>query len=105
MQSGPAITTYYYKAGDEVGGVREYDLQFLLPEKMPGKVDRDTVVKGMQDFATCAVEVAKGKDLSNNTVIAMMRREMDKGAIQFDSESADGVLCFTHKLADKAGLM
>eukprot|EP00974_Lingulodinium_polyedra_P112719 10907995-Lingulodinium_polyedra.AAC.1 len=98
-------STYYYKAGDEVNGVRQYDLQFLFPEKMPGKVDKDAVVKGMQDFARCAVEVARGKDLSKNTVIAMMRREMDIGVIQFDSETAEDLLGFTHKLADKAGLM
>ena len=98
-------STYYYKAGDEVKGVRQYDLQFLFPEKMPGKVDKDTVVKGMQDFARCAVEVAKRKDLSKNAVIAMMLREMEIGVIQFDTETADDVLGFTHKLADKAGLM
>ena len=56
-------STHYYKAGDEVNGVREYDLQFLGPEKMPGKVDKDTVVLGMQDFARSAVEVASGETL------------------------------------------
>ena len=97
-------SSYYYKAGDEVDGVREYDLQLLFPEKMPGKVETVTVVKGMQDFATCAVEVAKWKDLPKNTVIAMMRREMDIGAIQFDSETAEDILGFTERLADDAGL-
>ena len=92
--------TFYYKAGDYY----KYDLQFLFPEKMPGKVDKDTVVLGMQDFARCAVKVARGRDLSKHTVIAMLRREMEIGAIQFDSETEEGVLGFTHKLADKAGL-
>ena len=97
-------SSYYYKAGDEVYGVREYDLQLLFPEKMPGKVETVTVVKGMQDFATCAVQVAMWKDLAKNTVIAMMRREMDIGVIQFDSETAEGILGFTQRLADDAGL-
>ena len=96
--------TYYYKAGDEVNGVREYDLQFLFPEKMPGKVDKDTVVKGMQDFARRAVEVARVKDLSKNAVVVMMKREMDIGAIEFDTETEEDILVFTHKLATKAGL-
>ena len=47
----------YYKAGDDVNGVRMYDLQFLSPEKMPGKVDKDTVVKGMQDFVTITITI------------------------------------------------
>ena len=71
---------------------------------MPGKVETVTVVKGMQDFATCAVEVAKWRDLPKNTVIAMLRREMDSGAIQFDSEIAEDILGFTQRLADDAGL-
>ena len=96
--------TFYYKAGDDDNGVRMYDLQFLSPEKMPGKVDKDTVVKGMQDFARCAVEVARVKDLSKNTVVVMMKREMDIGAIEFDTESEEDILVFTHKLATKAGL-
>ena len=96
--------TLYYKAGDDVNGVRMYDLQFLSPEKMPGKVDKDTVVKGMQDFARCAVEVARVKDLSKNTVVVMMKREMDIGAIEFDTETEEDILVFTHKLATKAGL-
>ena len=81
-----------------------YDLQFLSPEKMPGKVDKDTVVKGMQDFARCAVEVARAKDLSKNAVLAMMTREMDIGAIQFDADTVQGILVFTNVLATKAGL-
>ena len=97
-------TTFYYKAGDDDNGVRMYDLQFLSPEKMPGKVDKDTVVKGMQDFARCAVEVARVKDLSKNTVVVMMKREMDIGAIEFDTETEEDILVFTHKLATKAGL-
>ena len=97
-------TTFYYKAGDDDNGVRMYDLQFLSPEKMPGKVDNDTVVKGMQDFARCAVEVARVKDLSKNTVVVMMKREMDIGAIEFDTETEEDILVFTHKLATKAGL-
>ena len=97
-------STYYYKAGDVDNGVRMYDLQFLSPEKMPGKVDKDTVVKGMQDFARCAVEVARVKDLSKNTVVVMMKREMDIGAIEFDTETEEDILVFTHKLATKAGL-
>lgn len=92
--------TFYYKAGDYY----KYDLQFLFPEKMPGKVDKDTVVKGMQDFARCAVEVARVKDLSKNTVVVMMKREMDIGAIEFDTETEEDILVFTHKLATKAGL-
>ena len=99
-----ATPTFYYKAGDDDNGVRKYDLQFLLPEKMPGKVDKDTVVKGMQDFARCAVEVARVKDLSKNTVVVMMKREMDIGAIEFDTETEEDILVFTHKLATKAGL-
>ena len=43
--------------------------------------------------------------MPKNTVIAMLRREMDSGAIQFGAETADGVLGFTHQLADKAGRM
>ena len=43
--------------------------------------------------------------MSKKTVIAMLRREMGIGAIQFDSETAEDVLGFTHQLADKAGLM
>ena len=85
-------------------GVRKYDLQFLSPEKMPGKVDNDTVVKGMRDFARCAVEVAMVKDLSKNTVVVMMKREMDIGAIEFDPEADEDILDFTDKLAAKAGL-
>ena len=96
--------TFYYKAGDDDNGVRLYDLQFLSPEKMPGKVDKDTVVKGMQDFARCAVEVARVKDLSKNMVVVMMKREMDIGAIEFDTETEEDILVFTHKLATKAGL-
>ena len=96
--------TYYYKAGDVDNGVRMYDLQFLSPEKMPGKVDKDTVVKGMQDFARCAVEVARVKDLTKNMVVDMMRREMDIGAIEFDKETEDRLLVFTDKLATKMGL-
>ena len=96
--------TWYYKAGDDQHGVRTYDLQFLSPEKMPGKVDKDTVVKGMQDFARCAVEVAREKDMSKNTVVNMMKREMDIGAIEFDTETEEDILVFTHKLATKAGL-
>ena len=96
--------TFYYKAGDDDNGVRKYDLQFLSPEKMPGKVDKDTVVKGMKDFARCAVEVARVKDLSYNTVVVMMKREMDIGAIEFDPETEEDILVFTHKLATKAGL-
>ena len=84
-------STYYYKAGDEVNGVREYDLQFLFHEKMPGKVDKDIVVKGMQDFARCAVEVARVKDLSKNTVVVMLKREMDIGAIEFDTETEEDI--------------
>ena len=97
-------STYYYKAGDVDNGVRMYDLQFLSPEKMPGKVDKDTVVKGMQDFARCAVEVARVKDLSKNMVVVMMKREMDIGCIEFDTETEEDILVFTHKLATKAGL-
>ena len=96
--------TLYYKAGDDENGVRKYDLQFLSPEKMPGKVDKDTVVKGMQDFARCAVEVARVKDLSYGSVVFMMKREMDIGAIEFDTETEEDILVFTHKLATKAGL-
>ena len=96
--------TYYYKAGDVDNGVRMYDLQFLSPEKMPGKVDKNTVVKAMQDFARCAVEVARVKDLSKDTVVVMMKREMDIGAIEFDTETEEDILVFTHKLATKAGL-
>ena len=96
--------TFYYKAGDYDNGARKYDLQFLSPEKMPGKVDKDTVVKGMQDFARCAVEVARVKDLSKNTVVVMMKREMDIGAIEFDTETEADILVFTHSLATKAGL-
>ena len=96
--------TYYYKAGDVDNGVRMYDLQFLSPEEMPGKVDKNTVVKAMQDFARCAVEVARVKDLSKNTVVVMMKREMDIGAIEFDTETEEDILVFTHKLATKAGL-
>ena len=33
-------STFYYKAGDDDNGVRNYDLQFLFPEKMPGQVDK-----------------------------------------------------------------
>ena len=97
-------STFFYKAGDDDNGVRLYDLQFLSPEKMPGKVDKATVVKGMQDFARCAVEVARVKDLSKNTVVVMMKREMDIGAIEFDPETEEDILVFTHKLATKAGL-
>ena len=97
--------TFYYKAGDEVNGVREYDLQLLLPERMPGKVDKGIVVRSMLDFARCAVEVAMDKELPRNPAIAMMRREMDIGAIQFDSDTAEEIVGFTHKLADEAGLM
>ena len=99
-------STFYNKAGDVMydNGVRMYDLQFLSPEKMPGKVDKDTVVKGMQDFARCAVEVARVKDLSKNTVVGMMKREMDIGYIEFDTETEEDILVFTHKLATKAGL-
>ena len=97
-------STYYYKAGDVDNGVRMYDLQFLSPEKMPGKVDKDIVVKGMQDFARCAVEVAREKDLSRNTVVGMMKREMDIGYIEFDTETEEAILVFTHELATKAGL-
>ena len=75
------------------------------PEDMPGTVDKDTVVKGMQDFVACAVEVARRRELPKNTVIDMMRREMDTGAIHFDEETAEDILGFTHKLADNAGLM
>ena len=96
--------TFYYKAGDYDNGVRKYDLQFLFPERMPGKVDKDIVVKGMQDFARCAVEVARVKDLSNNTVVVMMEREMDIGAIEFDTETERDILVFTYKLLTKAGL-
>ena len=96
--------TLYYKAGDDVNGVRMYDLQFLSPEKMPGKVDKDIVVKGMQDFARCAVEVARVKDLSKDRVVLMMEREMNIGAIEFDTETEEDILVFTHKLATKAGL-
>ena len=71
---------------------------------MPGKVDKDTVVKGMRDFARCAVEVARVKDLSYGSVVFMMKREMDIGAIEFDPESEEDILVFTHKLATKAGL-
>ena len=96
--------TFYYKAGDLDYGVRMYDLQFLSPEKMPAQVDKDTVVKAMQDFARCAVEVARVKDLSKNMVVDMMRREMDIGAIEFDKETEDRLLVFTDKLATKMGL-
>ena len=98
----------YYKAGDDDNGVRMYDLQLSsrrrMPGEVPGKVDKDTVVKGMQDFARCAVEVARVKDLSKNTVVVMMKREMDIGAIEFDTETEEDILVFTHKLATKAGL-
>ena len=97
-------STFYYKAGDDENGVRKYDLQLLSPERMPGQVDKDTVVKGMQDFARCAVEVARVQDLSKNTVVVMMKREMDIGAIEFDTETEEDILVFTHKLATKAGL-
>ena len=97
-------STFYYKACDGDNGVRKYDLQFLSPEKMPGKVDNDTVVKGMRDFARCAVEVARVNEMSKNTVVVMMKREMDIGAIEFDTETEDEILVFTHKLATKAGL-
>ena len=96
--------TLYYKAGDDENGVRKYDLQFLSPEKMPGKVDKDTVVKGMRDFARCAVEVARVKDLSHGSVLFMMKREMDIGAIEFDPETEEDILDFTEELATKAGL-
>ena len=43
-------------------------------------------------------------DLSKNTVMLMMCREMDMGAIQFDSATAQEILGFTHKFADTAGL-
>ena len=97
-------STYYYKAGDVDNGVRMYDLQFLSPEKMPGQVDKDTVVKGMQDFARCAVKVARAKDLSKHAVLVMMTREMDIGAIEFDTDTVLGILVFTNELATKAGL-
>ena len=96
--------TFYYKAGDYDTGVRKYDLQFLFPERIPGQVDKDTVVKGMRDFARCAVEVARVKDLSKNTVVVMMKREMDIGAIEFDTETEEDILVFTHELATKMGL-
>ena len=95
--------TFYYKAGDYHDGVRKYDLQFLSPE-MPGQVDKDTVVKGMQDFARCAVKVARANDLSKHAVLAMMTREMDIGAIEFDTDTVLGILVFTNELATKAGL-
>ena len=97
-------STFYYKAGDDDNGVRKYDLQFLPPEKVPGKVDKDTVVKGMKDFARCAVEVARVKDLSKDTVVVMMKREMGIGAIEFGPETEGDILVFTRKLATKAGL-
>ena len=97
-------STHYYKAGGAKNDGRLYDLQLGFPGGTPGVVDKDTVVKGMEDFAQCAVEVARGKRLSKHTVLAMMRREMDVGAIQFDSETAGGILDFAHQLADKAGL-
>ena len=96
--------TFYYKAGDIEYGARRYDLQFLSPEEMPAQVDKDTVVKAMQDFARCAVEVARVKDLTKNMVVDMMRREMDIGAIEFDKETEDRLLVFTDKLATKMGL-
>ena len=43
--------------------------------------------------------------MPKNTVIDMMRREMDIGAIHFDLDTAEDILGFTHKLADNAGLM
>ena len=71
---------------------------------MPGQVDKDTVVKGMQDFARCAVEVARVKDLSKNTVVVMMKREMGIGAIEFGPETEEDSLVFIRKLATKADL-
>ena len=96
----------YYKAGDSDidNDIGVYDLQFLVPEKMPGMVDKDTVVKGMQDFASCAVEVARVNDLSKYTVLVRMKREMAIGAIEFDTETEEDISDFTHNLATKAGL-
>ena len=42
--------------------------------------------------------------MSNNAVVVMMKREMDIGAIEFDTETEEDILVFTHKLATKAGL-
>ena len=95
---------FYYKAGDIEHGARRYDLQFLSPEEMPAQVDKDTVVKAMQDFARCAVEVARVNEMSKNTVVVMMKREMDIGAIEFDTETEEDILVFTEQLATKAGL-
>ena len=65
---------------------------------------KNTVVKAMRDFARCAVEVARVKDLSKDTVVVMMKREMGIGAIEFDTETEEDILVFTHTLATKAGL-
>ena len=58
----------------------------------------------MQDFARCAVEVARVNEMSKNTVVVMMKREMDIGAIEFDTETEEDILVFTQQLATKAGL-
>ena len=71
---------------------------------MPGKVDKDTVVKGMRDFARCAVEVARVNFLSSKCVVTMMKRDMGIGAIDFDPETEEDILVFTRKLATKADL-
>ena len=95
---------FYYKAGDDHDGVWKYDLEFLYYNKKPRQLDKKTVVFGMQEFARCAVAVARVRDMSKNTVVNMMKREMDIGAIEFDTETEEDILDFTHKLATKAGL-
>ena len=103
-KKGRKTNTFYYKAGDEEENVQRYDLQLLYPDKSGGAVNKDKAVKGMKEFAQCAIEIAVEKKLSRSTALLMMRREMDLGVIHFDEGTAEEIVLFASQLALKAGL-